>query len=577
MEIGRRAFVAGGMGVLAAPALSAVKAVEPVTGALAAFITNYMAVQNAPGMIVGMADSRGWSDTAAYGVADIEARRPIHPDERFHIGSITKSFTALMTLQLVEEGKVRLDADITRYLPGLPLRTPFAPVTVHHLLRHASGLQSEAPAIGWSDQTVEQAFAPGTRFHYCNMGYAWLGRIIVARGGEDWARALHRRVLDPLGMTRTSALIGPAMRQWEVPNYQRREDDRPFPKRGALTRAAPLIFTDASGCIASTAADMTKYIAMLLRRGQAPGRRLLSPESFALMVQRHIAAAEFGPNGGYGYGWMTDEVDGLPVIRHTGGMNAFMSSIHVHLAAGVGAFASINAQQNYRPVPVTAEALRLCRARAKGSPLTTPVAFDPDKRLDLAEYAGDYLREDGSVARVTVAGKGLGVALNGAMLHLENLGDDAFMSFDSRFRLFTFLFRREKPLADAIEGQPNPVQAMGWGRDGYVRRGAKPPVFAVADRSPLSITQLRDYEGLYVGAGGWLTSVRVIARDGRLWVDSFDGAIPLASVGDDRFRFANETDSPEIAAFSVNEGLPRTLSIAGCALVRVGDPFTELA
>ncbi len=572
MQVDRRTFVAGSVvGAFAASSALAQDSGGAITAALTPFVRGYLAVQNAPGLILGIADRSGWSETAAFGIADLDTRRPIRPDERFHIGSITKSFTALMILQLVDEGKVALDADITRYLPDLPLTTPFGPVTVHHLLCHASGLQSEAPAIGWPDQRVEQAYAPGTRFHYCNMGYAWLGRIIVAQGGEDWSQALRRRVLDPLGMTQTSPVIGAGMRRWQVPSYVRREDDRPFPRRGALTRAGPETFTAASGCIASTAGDMAKYMACLARRGEGPKGRLLSAERFDLMVKRHIAADEFGPGGGYGYGWMTAEVEGRPVIRHTGGMQSFMSSIHVDLEAGCGAFASINAQQNYRPVPVTAQALRLCRARAKGAPPSKVPAF-PDADLKLADYAGDY----GDGVRVAVAGRALSLSIDDRTVTLEPVGDDAFACADPKFRLFTFLFRRAKPVSEVPEDKPNPVQTLEWARDTWVRRGATSPTLPEPDRAKLSPSELQAHEGLYVADGGWLTCVRVVARAGRLWVDSFDGVTPLATLGDGRFRFADESSNPEVAAFSPPSISPKTLSFAGGAFVRVGDPFMAL-
>ncbi len=577
MRLDRRTFVAGGIvGTLAAaPALA--RAASPVGAALAPFAAAYIAAQNAPGMIVGMADGNGWRETAAYGFADPDARRPIRPDERFHIGSITKSFTALMILQLVDEGKVALDADITRYLPDLPLKTPFGAVTVHHLLCHTSGLPGEAPPVGWADRTIAQACAPGNRFYYSNLGYEWLGRIVAVRGGEDWSRALHRRVLDPLGMAETATLIGAGMRRWEVPSYVAREDDRPFARRGALTRAAPITFTAASGSIASTAADMTRYIAMLARRGAGPNGRLLSTASFDLMVKRHVAAAEFGPDGGYGYGWMTDEVDGRPVIRHTGGMNSFMSSIHIDLAAGCGAFASINAQQNYRPVPVTAYALRLCRAQAAKASLPPPPPFDPDADLTIGDYAGDYARADGGMARVSAAGRTLRVAINGQAITLESLGDDRFACMDPQYRLLTFLFRRQKPPADTQPGERNPVLTLGWGRNTYIRPGATLPPLPEPDHATLSPAQLSGYEGLYAADGGWLPIVRVVARGGRLWIDSPYGVVALSALGGDRFRFADEAASPEIASFSPASVTPRMLSYAGSAMLRLGDPLLDLA
>ncbi len=575
MRIDRRAFIAAGTaGVLAPGVALAAEAGSPILSALSAFVPDYLAARNAPGMILAMADAKGWSETARFGVADLEARRPIGASERFHIGSISKSFAALMIMQLVDEGKVRLDADITLYLPDLPLKTPFGPVTIHHLLCHASGLPESAAAPGWPDQTSEQTWAPGSRYDYSNLAYEWLGRVVVVRGGEPWSVALRRRILAPLGMTETTTLIGASMRQFEVPSFARREDDRPYPRMGALTRAAPLSFYAASGCIASTAADMNRYMLMMLRRGEGPQGRLVSAESFALMTRSHIKTGE---NAGYGYGWMTDVIDGRPVIRHTGGMVSFMSSIHLDLDAGFGAFASINAQQNYRPVPVTAYATRLYRAAAvKGAVPKAPV-IDPDADLVPGDYVGSYSHADGRSIAVTASGKRLSFALDGKTYALESLGNDKFVCVDPAWRLFTFLFTRAKPADKVAKGKPNPVLALSWAGDSYLRSGAKMPALAEADKVALSAAQLRAYEGCYGAGRGWTTSVRVVARDGRLWVDSFDGIAPLASLGGDRFRPADEAAIPDIVAFSGDGVSPRTMAVSATALIRLGDPFFELA
>lgn len=574
MQVDRRTFIAGAAVALNAAPAAAAEPPSQIPAALSQFALRFMAARNAPGMILGLADTAGWSDTARYGVADIDSRRPIGVHERFHIGSISKSFTALMILQLLEEGKLRLDADVRDYLPGLPLKTPFGPVTIHGLLCHSSGLPSSAAAPGWPDQTIVQTYAPGSRFYYSNYGYGLLGDVVVARGGESWSKALHRRILDPLGMTETSPLIGASMRRFEVPSFFRREDDRPFPRRGALTRAAPLVFTAASGCIASTAADMNRYIRMIARRGQGPNGRLISPAGFALLTKRHIEADEFGPGAGYGYGWAIDRIDGNAVVRHTGGMESFMSSIHVDLDAGFGAFASINAQQNYRPVPVTQYALALHRAAAAKAAPPTPPSADPDEGLTLADYAGDYTHADGRTMRVEATAAGLRLVVDGRSFALESLWPDAFVCTAPAYRLFMFQFARARPAADLKKGEANPVVGVSWARDTYVRPGATMPAAPVAGptAAPLSA-----YEGLYVATGGWVRAARVVARDGRLWIDSFDGLAALTPDGPDRFRFEDKAADPEVIAFSPAAVAPRVMAVGEGTLIRIGDPFMDVA
>jgi D-alanyl-D-alanine carboxypeptidase len=576
LDIDRRTFIAGAAGVLIPGVMLAADGTSEILASLSAFIPRFMASHNTPGLTLGMADMKGWSETARFGFADLETKRPIAAGEVFHIGSISKSFCALMILQLAEEDKLKLDADVISYLPDLALKAPFGAVTIHHLLCHTAGIPNYPPIPGWPDQVVEQTFEPGSRFHYSNAGYDWLGRVIEACGGEHWSTALRRRILNPLGMTQTTTLIGAGMRHREVPSYTRREDDRPYPRMGALTRAAALTFVLPSGCIASTADDMAKYIMMIARRGQGPRGRLLTPASFSLMTKTYIKTPSFGPNAGYAYGWLTDLVDGKPVIRHPGSLESFSSSVHIDLEAGFGAFASINSLQNYGPAPVTTYAISLYRASATKGPVPKVPSVDPEADLTLTDYAGDYVHSDGRKISVSASATGLRFTVDGKSFALESLSNDQFVCLAPAYRLFTFLFTRAIPLADAIDGKPNPVVALAWARNSYVRAGARLMALAEPDKIELPPETLRSYEGLYAIGNGWVTSARVVVRDGRLWMDSFDGIIPLASLGSDRFRIADEALCPDKVPFSPASVVPRTLAVGNTVLTRIGDPFFEV-
>ncbi len=128
--------------------------------------------------------------------------------------------------------------------------------------------------------------------------------------------------------------------------------------------------TTGAGCVAATAKDMGAYARMIANGGEGPnGRRLMSKESFGLFSKAHIVAGEFGPTASYGYGIAVDKLDGHNVVRHTGGMTSFMSSLLVDIDNGVGAFASVNAQQGYRPTAVTQFAVQLMREQQLSKPL----------------------------------------------------------------------------------------------------------------------------------------------------------------------------------------------------------------
>ena len=117
---------------------------------------------------------------------------------------------------------------------------------------------------------------------------------------------------------------------------------------------------------------MALYMQMLMKGGAG----VVSKESFAKFTKPYIDAAELGPTSKYGYGIGVDHLDGHLILRHTGGMASFMSSITVDLDSGVGAFASINAMLGYRPVPVTQFAVQLMNAEKQSKPAPAP----PDLR-----------------------------------------------------------------------------------------------------------------------------------------------------------------------------------------------------
>ncbi len=161
------------------------------------------------------------------GMANMEWNIPNAPDTRFRLGSITKQFTAALVLQLVEQGKIKLDGKITDYLPDYR-KDVGEKVTIHQLLNHTSGIPSytglakfieEASRNSYSvDDFVKKyasndlEFEPGSKFAYNNSGYFLLGAIIEKVTGKTYEQVLKERILDPLGMKNTGYdLSGPVI------------------------------------------------------------------------------------------------------------------------------------------------------------------------------------------------------------------------------------------------------------------------------------------------------------------------------------------------------------------------------
>ena len=344
---------------------------------------------NSPGMTLVLADRDGVQRVTTYGFGDLDRQRKLNADELFQIGSITKSFLALVLLQLREEGKLDLNKPVVEYLPWFRIQSAFAPITTHHLLTHTSGLPG-APEPFPSDPAERHlaAYAPGEQFHYNNMAFTLLGLLAWTLDGRELPEIFRERIFKPLGMSQSEPAIDFAMRARMPRSYQPFWSERPYPRHGELCEAPQIVSSSGAGCIAATARDMGAYVQMLANRGRGPKRNLVSPESFELFSKRHIKAEEFGPTASYGYGIAVDELDGNPLLRHTGGMVSYMSALQVDIAAGIGGLASVNAQQGYRPNAVVKYGLQLMRAHAEKK--KSPAAPAADSEFEVAN-AGDYV------------------------------------------------------------------------------------------------------------------------------------------------------------------------------------------
>ena len=314
------------------------------------FAEQFMRDMNSPGMALVLADRDGVQRVATYGFSDLERQRKVNTDELFQIGSISKSFVAIVLLQLREEGKLDLDRPIVEYLPWLRIQSEYAPITTHHLLTHTSGLPG-VPDVLLSDPAERHiaVYAPGEQFHYNNMAYQVLGYLAWTLDGRELPDFIRARILMPLNMSHSEPAIGFDMRDRMAKSYMPFLSDRPYPRHARLCEAPSIATTNGAGCIAASARDMGAYVQMIANRGRGPRGNLISPESFELFAKRHVRAIPFGPTASYGYGIAIDELDGNTLLRHTGGMVSFMSSMGIDITAGVGCFASINAQQEYRP------------------------------------------------------------------------------------------------------------------------------------------------------------------------------------------------------------------------------------
>lgn len=285
----------------------------------------------------------------ALGFRDLASQSPMEIDTLFWIASMTKPITALAVMMLQDEGKLKIEDPIAKYLPEFKnqmlvqektaartvLVKPARPVTIRDLLTHTSGLVSASPLDGDALDvlSLKEAvityglsplqFEPGSKWSYCNAGINTLGRLVEVVSGEEYAVFLQKRILDPLGMkdttfwpdesqlARLATSYGPGPEGKGLAPIAIKYLTAPY---SSLTRA-PL----AAGGLFSTAPDLLKLYTMLLNGGEAGGIRYLSPESFALMTRDHTGTLKSGFTEGMGMGL------GFQVVRDPIGVTAMLS------------------------------------------------------------------------------------------------------------------------------------------------------------------------------------------------------------------------------------------------------------
>lgn len=277
-----------------------------------------------PGLTLAVAKDGQVVKRAAYGLANVELNAPATAATIYEIGSITKSFTATVVMDLVEEGKIVLDEPIPTYLPDLP--EAWKGVTVRHLLTHTSGIPSYTEAgdflqLARTEHKPEEIvamvsaqsldFSPGERWAYCNTGYYLLGLIVEKVAGAPFARVLSERVLEPLDLKHTRPNVPSAV----IPNRSAGYG-RMF---GVLLNRDSLAPSSAAaaGFLLSDVDDLLKWA------DAQQQDRILTSESRRLMTTP--VTLNDGSTNPYGFGWVNRKRLGHRRIDHGGGTAGFSS------------------------------------------------------------------------------------------------------------------------------------------------------------------------------------------------------------------------------------------------------------
>lgn len=536
--------------------LAQAAAVQPVFTRLDEFITRHMRETGAPGMTLALANRDGLIRASTYGYADTKAGARVVPETMFEIGSISKSFVSFTLMQLRDEGKLDLNKPIVEYLPWLKINSKYAAITTHHILTHSAGLPGAPLLLDALLSELWTAYEPGKRFLYSNTGYNILGFLIEAIEKRPFAEAMRARMLTPLGMSASSPIITNDLRRLMAIGYEPLNEGKPFSLHGPLAEAQWLEVDIAAGSVASTPADMAKYMRMILNRGALPKGRLISEESFALFTKPAIDSPYRGEPASYGYGLWVSDIGGHTRLRHTGGMVAFSSSIDVDMTGNIGAFASVNANlRGYRPVAVTKYAVELFNASADGKPLPEAPAPppSPDEVKNAADYAGTYTSLDGKKIELAADGNKLVLVHANRRVVLERAGGDRFIVKHPDFDTYLLGFVREN----------QQVTQAYYGANWYL--GEK-------YTGPKNFDTKKEWEGFaghYHNDSPWYGDTRIVMRKGQLFVE---GVQPLVPRGDGKFGLG-DPDGPDWMTFeTIVDGRAMRLNFSGIIFRRVFTP-----
>jgi CubicO group peptidase (beta-lactamase class C family) len=283
-------------------------------------VKSEMTEQHIPGLALAVMKDGHIVRSGGYGLANVEWNIPVTTNTVFKIGSISKQFLASAMMILVQEGKIRLEDGVHKYIPEAP--AAWRGITVRHLLSHTNGIVREGPAFSpfkaqpdidviRSTFPLALQFAPGEQWRYSNTAYFTVAEIISRVSAEPWAKFLDERIFQPTGMTATRTTTWREL----VPN---RADGYEW-EDGKLKRAMEYLAVRPSGAFISTVEDLAKWDAALYTDSpltDASREKMWTPVTL-----------NNGSSAAYGLGWEIQTRGGKRSVHHGGTLSGFKSHI----------------------------------------------------------------------------------------------------------------------------------------------------------------------------------------------------------------------------------------------------------
>ena len=364
---------------LGAQTASSPRPTDPAFRSLDSAIAAVVRDSQVPGLAIGVIRGGRLAFANGYGARRLGAADPITPRSLFHMASVTKPFVATAIMQLVERGKVDLDAPLVTYLPYFRVKdSASVRITVRQMLTHTSGMRDvtdyrwdhpeyddgalERYVRALADSTL--LWPPGTRFRYSNIAFEVLADVIAKVSGTPFESYVRREILAPAGM-RASTLMKPEADTSLLtsPHVQRSAGNWVVAEHFPYNRPHA-----ASSTLLSNVEDMSRWALLNLQRGTIDGRQLLRRSSYDVLwsPQARTNAPPGSVSGdSVGLSWFLGRFDGRRVATHSGGDDGYRSFLILVPDAGVGVVIMTNSERGSVMMPIVRRALTAALDKAQ--------------------------------------------------------------------------------------------------------------------------------------------------------------------------------------------------------------------
>ncbi len=314
-------------------ATSSRKDYAPAIAMLARFIEREMADKELPALSIALVDDQQIVWSKGFGLANPKDKIPVTDETIYRVGSVSKLFTDIAIMQLVEQGKLDLDAPVTRYLPDFHPGNQFGKaITLRQVMSHRSGLVREPPVSHYFDptepslkQTIASlndtalVYSPETRIKYSNAAIATVGYVLERMQREPYPKYVKRAVLDPLGLSHSSFEPTPETNRNLASGFMWTIDGRTFVAPTFQMGIGP------SGSMYTTVNDLGRFMSALFAGGRGSNGSILKPPTLEQMWTPQYAKP--GRKTGYGIGFAISEMNGRRKIGHGGAIYGFATQL----------------------------------------------------------------------------------------------------------------------------------------------------------------------------------------------------------------------------------------------------------